>query len=462
VTRAVPTPVCIRNAWICPVGEGSVRPRFGELRLEGGRVQELRPREFARYREQAMRGSDEPRPQPAQREIDAGGRVITPPRVNFHEHLYSRLAKGLDLGRPLDSFVHILENFWWAVDRALDADMVEACARLGTLEALRCGVTVLFDHHASPACAEGSLARIAGVLRESGLRGVLCYETSDRGGEVEARAGLQENRRFLQTGTDSEIRGLLGLHAAFTLSDATLKRASELARELAVGVHIHLSEDRHDLQTCLASYGRTPAERLAGFDLLAQPGLLAHGVHLTPRDREALAACPCALALNPDSNLNNAVGLPDYAALPVEIPLVAGTDGMHGDPGRSLKQLFLLSRHQGFSSGESFAWVQRIVAGQERFLRRFFPDHTSLSEGGRADLVVWDYRPPSPLDSRSFWGHYLYGLLESPAWAVLQGGQLLYLEGTPLTVDAESASAAAARQGERLFAALRDGGGGTR
>jgi cytosine/adenosine deaminase-related metal-dependent hydrolase len=434
---------------------------FGELILEQGKIRAVRPADFARYRSEAARAARAPAelvPAIAEaahlRELDAQGRVVTVPRVNFHEHFYSRLAKGLDLGRPLDSFVHILENFWWAVDRALDADMVDACARLGALEAIRNGVTVVFDHHASPSCLIGSLDIIASALKEAGLRGVLCYETSDRGGAAEAENGLAENHRFLTQAAGAQVQGLLGLHASFTVTDHTLEATSRLARELDAGIHIHLSEDLHDRDSCLRSHGMSPAERLHRYGLLDRPGVLAHGVHLTDRDREVLSGSRCALALNPDSNLNNSVGLPDYASLPENLPLVAGTDGMHGDPGRSLKQLFLLSRHRGFSTGESFAWLKRIVADQERFVRQFFPDHPSLSDGDRADLVVWEYRPPSPIDGESFWGHFLYGLLESPAWAVLQDGKLLYLAGAFHVVEAEAVAAIAARQGERLFEKL--------
>jgi len=61
------------------------------------------------------------------------------PLVNFHEHLYSRLAKGWDPGRPTDSFSEVLENLRWRLDRALDLDIVEVCARLGAAEAIRAG-----------------------------------------------------------------------------------------------------------------------------------------------------------------------------------------------------------------------------------------------------------------------------------------------------------------------------------
>ena len=221
---AVPVPTLIRNVWLCPLHDGRASPVFGDLVLEGGRLHSFKPRSFARYLGELLRrGPSAPearpassaerpvssaeRPAPTARrapgtagEIDAAGRVLTAPRVNFHEHFYSRLAKGLDLGRPMDSFVRILENFWWALDRALDPDMVAACARLGALEAIRSGATVVFDHHASPGCIPGSLDLIAGALREAGLRGVVCYETSDRGGGAEAEAGLAENRRFLERG----------------------------------------------------------------------------------------------------------------------------------------------------------------------------------------------------------------------------------------------------------------------
>jgi cytosine/adenosine deaminase-related metal-dependent hydrolase len=454
----------IRNLWLCQTGEGSVGPVFGDLSLEGGRIREVRRTDFRAF----LRGRAGSRPlqAPAPDEtggaetLDGEGRLATPPLVNFHEHLYSRLARGLSPAGPTGGFLAILENLWWRLDRALDLDMVEACARLGAAEAIRSGVTCLYDHHASPGAAEGSLEVIAGALAEAGLRGVLCYETSDRYGPGGVKAALEENRRFLQTHTDGEVRGLLGLHAPFTLSDGTLQAAAEIQRETGAGIHIHLAEDRHDAEHCRARYGLAPAVRLQRFGLLGPDGILAHAIHLDPEDRAALAAGGAAVAYNPDSNLNNAVGLPAFAALAPEVPVLCGTDGMHGNPGRSMKQLFLLARHQGLTAEAAFGFARKIFHDQERFVRRAFPDHPALKPGERADLVVWEYRPPTPLDPGTFWGHFLYGVLESSPALVLQGGRQLLSGGRVQTLEEASAGAAAALQGERLFERLEAQGHG--
>lgn len=461
--RQPPALRLLSNVWLCRPEGARLEPRFADLFLADGRIVEVRPadpRAFAALRRAGGRrraaGAGQRRTRGAEDTFDAEGRVATPALANFHEHLYSRLSKGWDPGRPTDSFQRVLENLWWRLDRALDPDMVEACARLGAVEAIHAGVTTVFDHHSSPGCTAGSLSRIAGALAEAGLRGVLCFETSDRYGEVGVRAALAENRRFLEQTRGSagagsgDFQGLLGLHAAFTLGEGTLQAAAALRAELGCGIHIHLAEDRLDRELCLQRHGQTPAARLARHGLLTPDSILAHAVHLDDGDRALLAESGAAVAFNPDSNLNNAVGLPAYAALPPGVPLLCGTDGMHASPGRSLKQLFLLARHQGLDTGESFRLARKTFFDQAAFLGRFFPG------ADRADLVVWEYRPPTPFTADTFWGHYLYGVLESAPALVLQGGRPLLREGRVLCLDEAAVAASAARQGERLFERLAE------
>ena len=79
-----------------------------------------------------------------------------------------------------------------------------------------------------------------------GLRAVLCLETSDRHGQETTEACFDEQREFIRRSANSDLKGLVGLHAPFTLSDQTLGRASDLCRELAAGIHIHLAEDAYE------------------------------------------------------------------------------------------------------------------------------------------------------------------------------------------------------------------------
>ncbi len=66
------------------------------------------------------------------------GTVLEPGRVNAHTHLYSGLAP-LDMPMPSEppaTFVGILEEVWWKLDRALDPDTLRASARFYIANAL--------------------------------------------------------------------------------------------------------------------------------------------------------------------------------------------------------------------------------------------------------------------------------------------------------------------------------------
>lgn len=450
----------LRNLWLCRLNDGTVRPEFCDLTILNGRIGQIRPADYRRYlrggasghsRSAARSGTPGKRPDGV---IDAAARVATPPAVNFHDHFYSGLAKGLALPGSMEDFRSILENLWWQLDRALDADMVGACARLGAAESLRNGVSYVFDHHSSPSCIRGSLETIGGILSEAGLRAVLCLETSDRHSKEVTEACFDEQREFIRRSANPDLKGLVGLHAPFTLSDQTLRRAADLCNELAAGIHSHLAEDAYEQSYSRDTFACPAGVRLDRFGLLDRPGILAHGVHLEEEDWTALAGGRCALALNPDSNLNNAVGLGRYTGFPDSPPLLAGTDGMHACPSRSIKQLFLLHRHQGGELPESFAFIRRLYFDQVRFLRGFFPDYPDLNPGNRADLVIWDYRPPSPFNADTFWGHLIYGILEAPAWSVCMQGKALLADRRHLSMDADSVARSAAVQGARLFEKL--------
>ncbi len=446
----------LRNVWLCKLDGQAVRPVFCDLIITNGKIGDIRPADYRRYLGSLKRRAI---PSPSSIEssgvvIDARSRAATSPMVNFHEHLYSRLAKGLALPGPMSDFRSILKNFWWRFDQALDAEMVDACARLGVVESIRNGVTYIFDHHSSPKFVRGSLNTLARALSEAGLRGVLCLETSDRNGRKITEASFEEHREFISQSVNRNIRGLLGLHAPFTLADQTLRKAASLCNELNTGIHTHLAEDRYEQQYSLDTFDCTAAVRLQGFGLLDQPGILAHGVHLEHGDWQVLSEGQCALALNPDSNLNNSVGLGRFTEIPGFISILAGTDGMHASPARSIKQLFLLHRHQGGEISESFQFIRKIYFDQVRFVRKFFPDYPDLKIGDPADLVIWDYQPPSPFSADTYWGHLIHGLLESPAWTVLMQGKPLLVDHTLRSVDSESISRSAAVQGARLFKKL--------
>ncbi len=439
--------VQFKNAWICQVKNDMVQPVFGDLTVNEGRIEKITVKPAGQL---GVSHEEE------KNVIDLQGRLLTVPNVNFHEHIYSRLAKGLPISGPMGNFVEILENLWWKLDLYLDENMIAASSRMAIMESLQNGVTYLFDHHASPGAVKGSLEIIAEEIKKYGMRATLCFEISDRNGPGIAEASIQENIQFIKEHTDNDIKGMMGLHALFTLSDETLRAISKQFPDLNAGIHVHVAEDKADVELNREKYGLSIAQRLQKFGLLNDRSLLIHGVHLTEQDYAIIRDGKAALAYNPDSNLNNAVGVPDYNSVPQEIPVLAGTDGMHANVARSLKQLFLLHRHQGNSFEETFGWFGKIYFDQIRFVRKYFPDYPSLEIGDRADFIVWDYRPPTPLHSDNFWGHYIYGTLESPVYTVVQNGTLLLHENQIKDVSIKNSYEEIRVQGERLYQKFRN------
>ncbi len=406
----------ITDAWICQIQNEKIVPIFGDLILENNKIFKIEEKDFEKFLHSKSETKDF--------EISANGRVITLPLINFHDHFYSRLAKGLPVSGQMDNFVGILENLWWKLDLLLDEEMIRASAQMAILEALQQGVTTIFDHHSSPLASERSLEIIADEMEKFNLRGVLCFETSDRNGMELARRGLRANVNFLSQHREN-LKGVLGLHASFTLSDETLFKISEIVQKYNCGVHIHLCEDSADVEISKEKFGAAPVQRLKKFNLLNEKTLLAHGVHLTDTDYSIIEKSGSALIYNPDSNLNNSVGLPRYVVAPKNIPILPGTDGMHANIARTLKQLFLLYRSQSENPDDAFGWLQKIYFDQLKFVRRYFPDFPSLQIGDRADFIIWDYVPPTPLTRENFWGHFIYGILERPVVSIVNSGNII-------------------------------------
>ena len=275
--------------------------------------------------------------------------------VCAHHHLYSALARGMPAPpKQPTNFLEILEQVWWRLDVALDAEMIRWSAMLGAMEALQCGTTAIVDHHESPSCIEGSLDLIAEACTAVGVRTNLAYGVTDRHGVDGARRGLAENERFLRAGG----RGMVGVHAAFTCSDDTLATAAGLATELGVGVHIHVAEGIDDIAA---------GERL---QLLARDDWwLVHCVHL---DRDL----PGTIAHNPRSNMNNSVGYAAPTARPNRI--VLGTDGIGADMPEEARLAYVRMREDDITAVPDTAW-QWLTNGEE-----FFPEV-------RNDTVEWSY-----------------------------------------------------------------------
>ena len=432
----------IKNLFLAQISNNQINPVFCDLKVENGKIVEVVPKNFNDFVEGKIENTEN------ENSYDAKGRVATIPFVNFHEHIYSRLAKGLTIKSSMENFHKILKNLWWKLDLILDEDMIRSSALMSAIESIRTGTTYLFDHHSSPNSTKGSLKIISETLEQFGLRGTICFETTDRNGVELTKLAVQENYDFIESSGEN-FRGMFGLHASFTLKDQTLKFVSSLLKDFDTGIHIHLCEDKVDREISEKKFKNSPLERLIKFNLLNSKSILAHGIHLKKKEYKKIAEFGSAIAFNPDSNMNNSVGLPKFKKLPSDLTIIPGTDGMHSNIAKTLKQLFLLYRHSDASMDEAFEWIQKIYFDQLKFVKNYFEDFTSLNAGERADFVIWDYVPVNNLTSENFWGHLIYAILERQPVSVIQNGKFL-MKDFQLQFDVDEINREIVKQGIRL------------
>ena len=420
----------IENATLLSTGGAAAVRRNHSVLIEGGIITRVAPRDrIGRF--------------PGRR-IDASGKVAIPGLINCHTHLYSAFARGLTKARPSRDFLSVLRNLWWRLDSALTTEDCYYSALIALIDSIRHGATTVIDHHASPGAVGGSLDAIACAVRETGLRACLCYEVSDRDGIRAARKGLAENVRFIrrcQACDGAHLRALFGLHASFTLSDGTLAEAAGLGHDLQTGFHIHAAEAQADQRATRRASRTGVVERLKRFGILGKRSIAAHCVHVSRREMGSLAETGTAVAHNPQSNLNNAVGIADVIEMARRGVVVGlGTDAMTTNMLEELRAALWAQRlASGIPSAGFDEVASALFVGNARVAGRIFGlRFGEIRRGCAGDVAIFDYDPPTPLVSANALSHVLFGLSQAHVDTTIVGGRVL-MEHKRLKLDIDEA-----------------------
>ena len=427
----------IENGTVLTAGKAhAVLPNHSVL-IESGCITRIAPKnQFKRF---------------AGKRIDASRKVVAPGFINAHTHFYSTFARGLTKTKAAGNFVDVLKNLWWGLDSALTTEDCYYSALIALLDAIRHGTTTLIDHHASPHAVPGSLTAIEKAVKQTGLRACLCYEVSDRDGARISNEGLEENFAFIRhcqrNRTSSAPRStlhappataaLFGLHAAFTLKDATLEKAAALGKELGTGFHIHVAEAESDQQDSQQQHHLRVVERLNKFGILGPRSIAAHCVHVNRRELDILSQTETAVVHNPQSNLNNAVGIADVVSMNQRNILVGlGTDAMTTNMLEELRAAVWSQHHLAQDPSVGFGEViSALFFNNPKIAERSFGlPLGELREGCPGDVVVIDYDPPTPLEASNSFGHMVFGISQAAVDTTIVGGRVL-MENRRLTLD---------------------------
>ena len=379
--------------------------------------------------------------------VDAKGGVIMPAFINTHEHIYSAMARGLSIrGYNPKGFLDILDGLWWCIDRHLTNELTYLSAQETYIECIKNGVTTIFDHHASFGEIKDSLFAIGQAAGELGVRSCLCYEISDRDGQEKATASVLENEAWIkhaQADKTDMLAGMMGMHAQFTISDATMALAAE-HKPAGSGYHIHVAEGIEDLHDCLKKHGKRIVDRLYDCNILGPKTLLGHCIYINPHEMQLIKDTDTMVVHNPESNMGNACGCPPTLELVHRGILTGlGTDGYTHDMLESYKVANILHKHHLCDA--TAAWIevpQMLFENNPKIAGRYFKRPLGvLKAGAAADVIVTDYIPPTPLDENNINGHILFGMNGRSVVTTVANGRILMQDRQLKVIDEEAAMA---------------------
>lgn len=358
--------------------------------------------------------------------IDGKNKILLPGLINFHTHIYSTLVRGASI-TPFNpkSFRDILEQLWWRFDSKLDNETTFHSAIVYGLESLKNGVTSLIDHHASGIDIIGSLGELKKAIVDTlGMRGIFCFETSDRFNVDEC---IHENLTGLKYDS-TDAKGMFGLHASMSLSERTLDKVGLVLEKAPI--HVHVAESKEDEEDSLEKYNLPVVNRYLKHKLLNKDSILAHCVHINEDEAKIISEKKAVIALNPTSNMNNAVGAFNIDIFRNNnIQILIGNDGLGTNIAKEWTYFFFAGKAAiNDAVGIGFDELLKYINDSyDYFGRQMGIRIGKIKKGYVADFVLVPYLNPTEMDENNAFGHVFFGLYDNfkPSCVIVKGKTLI-------------------------------------
>ena len=264
-------------------------------------------------------------------EVLAG--AMLPGLVNGHSHAFQRAIAGLTerSGEGRDDFWRWRDRMY-AVALRIGPAQLEAIAAQLYAELLASGYTHVCEFHyvhnapdgkpyAQP--AEMALALVRAAQR-TGIGLTLLPTLYMRSGF--GAAGLRDDQRRFASTPDSVLRiteavrvagaqplrvaAGVALHSLRAVEEGALAETAQAARG-RMPVHIHVSEQRQEVEDCLQRHGQTPIDWLLGHAPVDERWNLVHATQATAGELASLRASGAAIVLCPSTEANLGDGVFD-------------------------------------------------------------------------------------------------------------------------------------------------------
>ena len=387
-------------------------------------------------------------------EYDGAGRMMIPAMYNAHAHAPMTLLRGYAENAPLHKW---LNELVWPYEAKMNAEDNYWATLLSCAEMARYGCVSFSDmYYHTPERAQ--------AVAESGLKANLCtsplaFEPKDIS-EYPCFAEMEDGIARFNGAENGRIKFEACVHAEYTNNDVTCKSVVEWAKKNNVGMQIHLSESKSEVEDCKGRHnGMSPVQWFDSLGAFDVPTTAAHCVWVDDDDIKILAEKGVSVAHNPASNMklaNGFVRLP--AMLEAGVNVCLGTDGMASNNNHDMFQDMYLTAmlpKGNYLDPEVITPKQAFaVATRNGAVAQGRKDCGLIKEGFKADLAVLDVTGPSwtpmtdPLCNLVYAGH------GSDVVLTMCDGKVVYRDGAWPTIDLEKAKAEVTARHARIVAEL--------
>ncbi|AQQ08842.1 5-methylthioadenosine/S-adenosylhomocysteine deaminase [Sedimentisphaera cyanobacteriorum] len=357
--------------------------------------------------------------------LDCTNLAVLPAFYNAHTHSPMTLLRGYADDRELFDW---LQNYIWPMEAKFTLDDIIAGTRLACLEMIKTGTVFAADMY-------WHFPEVSRTITEMGLRccaGPIFLDAFD---DSLTKPQFEEAERFynsLPSFSELLIPAIMP-HSVYGAKESTLRKVSEMAKQLQYPIQIHVAETEKEVKDCQSETGLTPFEYLDSLGLLTEKTVSVHSVHMTDEDAELVKRRGAKIAHVPVSNMKLSSGafraglFADYLD-----SICLGTDGCSSNNNLSMieemKFASLLAKHsfectQIFSSEAVFKFATRNGAAAYGF------DGGVIEKGRPADCILVDTKSPFMTPGYDIVSDIVYSCDSSCIDTVICNGEILMQAG---------------------------------
>jgi 5-methylthioadenosine/S-adenosylhomocysteine deaminase len=267
------------------------------------------------------------------RRIDWSGRAMVPGTVNTHNHSFQSLLRGIGDDLP---FLEWREKALYRYSPLLGAEDMATAALFAFGEMLLHGVTTVCDFYYLNAQGNEHASATIEAAKRLGIRIVMarCFYDWD-GAPASYRETVPQavaNFEALAKQYQDRDRFLVSVqpapHSQHGATPAMIEAGAGCAKDANVPWHIHLAEEKYQVDQSLERFGARPLHAIAALPVDMSQMITVHGCWFDESERALLAERKGALAYCPGSNMflgDGVTDIVDLCARGVRIGL--GTDG---------------------------------------------------------------------------------------------------------------------------------------